>query len=45
MLKFHQGWRDIEAMPEDVFWGYVGLADELFKQEQRASTKAKQKRR
>jgi hypothetical protein len=45
MLKFNQGWVDIEAMPEHVFWAYVGLADELNKQEQAAMQKAKAKGR
>ncbi len=36
MLRFHQGWLDIEAMPENIFWAYVGLAIELDQQELKA---------
>ncbi len=43
MVRLKQGWRDIRAMPEDVFWAYAGMADEMAKEESKAAKRAKNK--
>ncbi len=44
MIKLNQGWQDIEAMPEDIFWAFVAVADEISRQERMALDRAKRKR-